>query len=116
MTSNELVLAVLLGLASYAIAQTIAWREGAFGVFEKLRDSLTERGGMEIYTPANGEESERRPASHLARLVSCPYCIGFWVSLFLALPLVTIYPPYSALVIGAAGWGVQVFLQSREHF
>lgn len=97
---------VVVGFATYAIAQTIAWREGPFAIFEKWRNYLEDHSGTE--TTLDGEV---RSSSSLTRLFQCPYCLGVWVAFFL-----TFLTPFSGFGIFLFCWwvavGVQAFMQN----
>ena len=68
----NLTLAVL---ACYRLAQLIAFDEGSFGMFHRLR----------VITGAYDYDEQGQPQSALGRLITCPYCLGMWIALPLAL-------------------------------
>lgn len=66
---------VFLVLVCYRLADLLAYDEGPFSVFKRLRVWL----GAYDYGP-NGEAQ-----TILGRFVSCPYCLGVWIALPLAI-------------------------------
>lgn len=88
---------VLVTLACYRLAQLIAFDEGPLGIFHKLR----------IATGAYNYDKQGQPQSTLGRLITCPYCLGMWIALPLAL--------YADLDLWWLWWlaiaGGQTFLQ-----
>ena len=67
----ELILAIL---ATYRVARMLAFEEGAFGIFARVRGRI-----------------DPEQATWLGRGLNCDKCIGFWVSLIIAclLPFVS---------------------------
>ena len=63
----EIVLAIL---ATYRVASMLATEEGAFGIFQSIRERI-----------------DPQQETWLGRGINCPLCIGFWVALVLALLL-----------------------------
>lgn len=112
-----LIKAVVAGLGAYAIGQTVAWREGPWSIFEKLREHYI-REGTEMHTvfddPAEEPQQVERWKSARARMLTCPYCMGMWAGLFMSLLIAK--SPKELLIVWFGGTGVQVYLQSREHF
>lgn len=102
---------VLLGFASYRVAFMIATEEGPFSVFIRVRTLL----GAYDY----GENSEPRTA--WGRGISCPLCVGMYISFFFLLGmLVQFYPwreilSFNAFLIWMGIAGIQVFLNSLNY-
>lgn len=59
---------ILATLATYRIALMVATEEGAFGVFALIRERV-----------------DPQQETWLGRGLNCPLCVGFWVSLAIAL-------------------------------
>lgn len=89
----------LLSLLVYRLARLIAIDDGPFDLFLKFRDTL----GAYDY----GENGE--PKTSLGRGIVCPYCVGVWLALFVA---IAAYPWPEALVYWLALAGAQSLLQS----
>jgi hypothetical protein len=89
---------VLLSLACYRLAQLFVYDEGPFGVFQQLRLSI---GGYDY-----NEQGQARTS--LGRLITCPYCLGMWIALFMA---VSAYGWPEFIIYWLAIAGLQAFLQ-----
>jgi len=107
---STLEAAIAVGLISFAIAQNVSKREGSFGIFEKLRDYWKVKEGNETYVDPEDGYASSRPKSAIARLLSCPYCTGFWAILLVTLAFS--YDIKSFLVVGGMAWGIQTILQN----
>ena len=68
---------VVASLACYRVAQLLVFDEGPFCLFDRIRIKV----GRYDY----GENGE--PQTELGRLLSCPYCVGLWIAIPLALIL-----------------------------
>lgn len=97
---SELFNLLLLSLVCYRLAQLLAYDDGPFDVFLRLRAYL---GG---YT----RNEQGRIGSAWGRLVTCPYCLGLWIALPLALYASGTQWYTLAWWLGIAG--LQAFLQS----
>jgi hypothetical protein len=92
---------LLASFAAYRLARMITLEEGPFEAFLRLRERLG------VYDRAeNGQ-----PRTSLGRLFECPYCMGVWASMILAL---FIFRPSAfgdgvLIVLGMAG--IQAFIQ-----
>jgi uncharacterized membrane protein len=87
----ELITAVF---ATYRIARMLAFEEGAFGILERVRNSI-----------------DPEQATWLGRGLNCDKCIGFWVSLIIAclLPFVS-WQMFIITWLGIAGAAVALGL------
>lgn len=88
------------GLACYRLARLLATEDGPADVFIKLRSAAG------VYDFG----ADGRPATPLGRLLECPYCLGMWIALALA-----IFPESRVkrvVVDGLAIAGMQTALQS----
>ena len=74
---NDWLLLALAILACYRLAQFAVYEEGPFGFMQRIRIWA----GVHEY----GENGE--PKRSLGRLLACPYCVGMWVALALAIIL-----------------------------
>lgn len=87
----------LLSLACYRLARLISRDEGPFNIFHQLR---TISGAYDY--GANGKAK-----TSLGRGISCPFCIGLWIALPLAM--------YAKKSLWGIWWlaiaGLQSFLQ-----
>lgn len=104
-----------LGLATYALAQTIAYRDGPFDLLLRLRTALGAYDVQTYQSPDPFADPYMRPRRSTGRLIECPYCIGVWIALLLA--TATWWPPIDPLAWFIGWWatvGVQAFLQSRS--
>lgn len=93
-----MMLFVLLSLLVYRLARLIAIDDGPLDVFLKFRAAL----GAYDYGP-NGLAKTSR-----GRGITCPYCVGVWLALFVA---IAAYPWPEMLVYWLALAGAQSFLQ-----
>lgn len=92
---------ILAALAVYRLARMLAFEDGPFDVFVSFRTWV---GGYDY--GVNGQ-----PVSSLGKLVSCPLCIGVWLS-FPAMIYVLWSPGDSAVIVAwFAIAGLQVYLQ-----
>jgi hypothetical protein len=82
---------LVLFLASYSVAWTLAIEKGPFGLSKKMRDAADSRFGEE---------------SWVAEGLSCPICLGFWVALGLFFVPTGWLFPFAAhgLIILAHNW------------
>jgi len=90
---------VLLSLMVYRLARLIAIDDGPADILLRSRSEL---GGYD-YGP-NGQ-----PQTSLGRGITCTYCVGFWIALFVA---IAAYPWPEFIVYWLALAGAQSFLQS----
>lgn len=65
----------LLTFVCYRLAQLLAFDEGPFGIFFKLRV----RAGAYDY------DNQGRARTAIGRMMTCPYCLGIWIALPLSL-------------------------------
>jgi hypothetical protein len=91
---------IVAGFACYRLAQLVVYDDGPFRLFDKLRIVA----GCYDY----GEDGQ--PQSELGRLLSCPYCVGIWIALPLAL-----VPPCQTVIEFVVAWfaiaGLQALLE-----
>lgn len=64
---------ILCILSSYRITELISLDDGPFGIFRKFRKFLGKRG-------SKGELNYQ-----LAILITCPFCLGIWISSVMSL-------------------------------
>ncbi len=79
--------------ASYGLSYTIAKQDGPWDVLHTLRDFL----GAYDY----GENGQVK--KWYGKFISCPYCIGVWIALILALVLFSadpLWPLYWWTIVG----------------
>lgn len=67
---------VLLALASYRVTRLVTTDKITEPIFDRLRFGLERRW----YAKHGPEGSDTHFNSKLAFLLSCPWCLGFWVS------------------------------------
>lgn len=91
---------VVAALATYRIAMLITWDNGPWDIFERLREAA---GAYEY-------DQDKRPASLVGKLVTCPYCVGVWAGAFCALLLVTFHPVAYLFLLALGLAGVQCAL------
>lgn len=94
---------LLLTLACYRLAQLVAVDEGPFGIFFGLRDRL----GAYDFRP------DGQAKTNIGRGISCPYCVGIWFALPLAVAKVGL--SVDAILWGLAIAGGQAFLWSLRN-
>lgn len=75
---------ILLALACYRVTRLVTTDKIAEPVFEPLRQRLEDRWIRRNTRPGSPEEFDAVESdkwnSKLAFLLSCPWCLGFWVS------------------------------------
>lgn len=98
---NDVLLIVIAALASYRLSMLIALEDGPFDVLFTIRQKL---GAYRRH-----QDGSVNP-THIGKLLSCPYCIGIWVALVLALVLFPITAVTGLYWFAIAG--CQVFLES----
>lgn len=80
---NDLFLLLLMALASYRLVRVVTLDKITEPVFEPLRQRLESRW-IRKHARSNSEaldyESSSKWNSKLAYFLSCPWCLGFWVS------------------------------------
>lgn len=99
---NDWLLLALAILACFRLAQFAVYEEGPLGFMQRIRSWA----GVYEY----GENGE--PKSSLGRLFACPYCVGMWVALALAITLFWQRPLLLLFWLGIAGG--QAFLEGRS--
>lgn len=81
---HDAVLFVLLALACYRVTRFVVKDTIAEPIFGRLREALEYRWIRKHTTPGTPEEFDAIESekfnSKLAYLLSCPWCLGFWVS------------------------------------
>lgn len=99
----EILLAIL---ATYRLAQLIAFDDGPYHVFDKFRKELGRRAAPEQALQIVGIWT------NLAELFTCPYCLGIWFALpFVFLVGFVNVTGFILLWLGIAGG--QAVLQGR---
>lgn len=96
--NNPILGLVLAVLACYRLSQLVTIDDGPFDIFLKFRMLV----GVYDY------DESGRAKSGFARLVGCPYCLGFWFALPLA--LILNYENWILAWLGIAGG--QAFLEA----
>ena len=87
---------LLLGiLACYRITGFLVFDNGPWNLFFKLR----------VWAGVFDTNDRGEPNSNLGKLLSCPYCTGFWVAI--AVAVLVIFPTWPGdiflLILGIAG-------------
>lgn len=101
---NDWLLLALAILACYRLARFAVIEEGPFGFMLKIRIWA----GVYDY----GENGE--PVGTLGKLFACPYCIGMWIALALAVVLFWQRPLWVPLFWLAIAGGQAVLQGLRE--
>jgi hypothetical protein len=95
MTPDLLIRLLLAALAAYRLARMMAWEDGPFDAFSRLRGRV--------------DPAQR---TWVGRGLNCPLCVGFWVS------PVMLTISYVEWLIWVVGWlavaGLQTWLQRFE--
>ncbi len=94
----------LLVLVCYRIARLLTKEDGPFEVIKRPRSLIMKWGNKDA-------RSGRwyGPGAQLAELFACPYCLGMWIALVMA---ITVYPEQWLLYWLAIAGG-QAYLQGR---
>lgn len=81
---NDLVLVVLLGLASYRVSRLVVEDQITEPLFGRVRDRLESLWIRRNTEPGTPEELRAVQSelynSRLSYMLSCYWCLGFWVS------------------------------------
>lgn len=103
----QLIVFFLAILATYRIAYFVPFEDGPFNFMERTRSYFTNKT-YNIEIEANVTESGEFEVSRYDALfmtiddmISCPYCVGFWVSLIVA--PIALYTPVVLLPFAIAG-------------
>lgn len=98
-----LVEACLIGLAAWRVSALVSYERGPFDVFLRFREMLGFKHGD------NGEPWSW-PETPLAKLVSCPWCVGIWAAVgfwamweYVSEPIVIIAAA-AAVVVAVERW------------
>lgn len=100
---------IILSFACYRLAQLFALDEGPTfwlfksGIFNELR----------IVTGAYRYDKNGQADTALGRMMTCPYCLGMWIAMPLALYATGIY--WYSLITWLAIAGLQSFLQAHSN-
>lgn len=95
---SEWLKLVILSLICYRLAQLFAYDEGPFSAFHWLR----------IMAGAYDYDKQGRAQTGLGRMMTCPYCLGMWMALILAV-IAYPFPDFAGYWLAIAG--LQSFLQ-----
>lgn len=98
---NYFLLILLSGLACYRITRILTKEEGPLRIFESVRLFL-------------GQSVENNFTRSIAILSICPYCLGVWIALPLAL-LINV-PDVSIVISIFAISGIQALLQRIDDY
>lgn len=96
---------VLAALASYRLAQLIAVDEGPASIFLRFRAFV----GAYDYGP-NGQ-----PVTWVGRLFSCPYCIGVYTSILMAVMVLLPGTWIDVFLVVLGIMGAQCLLETLGH-
>jgi hypothetical protein len=81
---HEALIFVLLALACYRMTRFVVKDTIAEPIFGRLREALEHRWIRKHTAPGSNEEFDAIESekfnSKLAYMLSCPWCLGFWVS------------------------------------
>lgn len=100
---NDWLLFIFLVLVNYRLSQLLVYDDGPGDIIFRLRDWI---GVYDV-----NEAGERQ--TFFAKLLACPYCVGLWLALPLA--LVGTLHIYSVPIWWLAIAGGQSFLESRGY-
>jgi hypothetical protein len=97
---------ILVVLSCYRLARMIALDDGPLFIFENLRDTMQSK--------ANNEDNPAGLWHNLSEGLSCPYCVGIWLSLPLLALLIwhTVYGDWFLVLLAISGG--QAFMQSQD--
>lgn len=100
---SDWFLFVLLTFASYRVTQLLVYDDGPFDLILKFRVAVG------VYDRNEAGETQ----NPVAKLFSCPYCMGLWISFFAA--LVSYLYGHNLFIWWIAIGGSQSFLESRGY-
>lgn len=96
---NLIIILILAILATYRLAQLIAFDDGPFDLIARFREFLGRNAYRGLWVKT------------LADMINCPFCLGIWISLFITLSI----RQYSSFLEFFLQWigiaGGQAFLQ-----
>lgn len=96
--------ALLIGLAAWRLTALLSYERGPLDLFLRFRQLF----GFE-HDPLSGEP-ESWPSTHLARLISCPWCLGLYLTLVswavweYVEPKIVLVVAASAILIAVEKW------------
>lgn len=93
---------ILAALICFRLSRLIAYEEGPFGVFIRIRF---------YFGRLAGRSKKFGFLWSIGELLTCPYCLGIWIAIVLALVL---FPLKQFFLWWLAIAGAQAFLQSFE--
>jgi len=96
---------ILAALSCFRLAQLITLDKGPFLLFERLRH------WVEGYIAASEERKRSHFWQSVAEGVSCPYCLGFYISLLVVLLVVFPSQVGDLFLLWFGVMGMQAFLQ-----
>lgn len=109
---SQLIRIVLAILAAYRLALMVATEDGPADIFYRLRDLMGVYRRVTYNALTDEEYSE--PSTSVGKLFECPYCLGMWFAL--AMALLVLCPSwagdYLLLAFGIAGG--QAWLQNKS--
>lgn len=109
---SALIRIALAILAAYRLALMIATEDGPADIFYRLRDLMGVYRRITYNALTDEEYSE--PSTSVGKLFECPYCLGVWFAL--AMALLVLRPSwagdYVLFAFGIAGG--QAWLQSKS--
>lgn len=117
---NEYIRLLLAILTCYRLARMVALDDGPFFVFKRIRYWAKDRAYYEAWaegeTKPTDEVSDRHFGKwhNLAEGISCPFCVGTWLSLPLFLLVVKPRKRGDMFLLLIAISGGQAFLQTLD--
>lgn len=90
------------GIVCYRLARLIALEDGPFEIFTRFR----------VMMGAYDYDAQGQAQSMTGKLVSCPFCAGVWIAIFLSIIPKNRWIQWVEDMLVIAG--IQTILQSRE--
>jgi len=107
---EQLIQVILVSFGIYRLSSLISSEEGLYlgwpkseqqiGIFKALRI----KAGAYYYGP------DGLPESNIGRGISCPLCVGFYVTIFMFILMSVRNPVFNGFIIFFGLYGIQTFL------
>lgn len=109
---EQLVQIILVSFGIYRLSYLIALEEGIYLGLPKSDSQIGIFKAIRIRFGAYNYGEDGQPETNLGRLISCPLCVGFYVTLLMFILMSIRNPVFNGFIIFCGLWGIQTFLSS----
>lgn len=107
---EQLIQVILVSFGIYRISSLIASEEGPYIGWPKSEQQIGIFKAIRIKAGAYDYGPNGLPETNLGRGISCPLCVGFYVSVLMFILMSVRNPIFNGFIIFSGLWGIQTFL------